>query len=76
MKKQRILMADDHGLVRWGAREVLHSRTGWCIHEKRSQAMVNAETQSSRSCAEKTKSEGGERRRGQARSLARAIRLA
>lgn len=31
MKKLRILIADDHGLVRRGAREVLHSRLGWRV---------------------------------------------
>ena len=31
MKKLRILIADDHGLVRRGAREVLHSRRGWRV---------------------------------------------
>jgi DNA-binding NarL/FixJ family response regulator len=31
MKKLRILIADDHGLVRRGAREVLHSQTGWKV---------------------------------------------
>ncbi len=29
MKKLRILIADDHGLVRRGVRAVLHSRRGW-----------------------------------------------
>ena len=31
MKKLRILSADDHGLVRRGIREVLHSRPGWRV---------------------------------------------
>jgi DNA-binding NarL/FixJ family response regulator len=31
MKKLRILVADDHGLVRRGARAVLHSRAGWKV---------------------------------------------
>jgi DNA-binding NarL/FixJ family response regulator len=31
MKKLRILIADDHGLVRRGIREVLHSRHGWKV---------------------------------------------
>jgi DNA-binding NarL/FixJ family response regulator len=31
MKKLRILIADDHGLVRRGAREVLHSQPGWRV---------------------------------------------
>ncbi len=31
MKKLRILVADDHGLVRRGARAVLHSRPGWRV---------------------------------------------
>lgn len=31
MKKLRILVADDHELVRQGAREVLHSRRGWRV---------------------------------------------
>src|SRR6266404_5438248 len=31
MKKLRILIADDHGLVRRGAREVLHSQPGWKV---------------------------------------------
>ena len=31
MKKLRILIADDHGLVRRGARAVLHSRHGWRV---------------------------------------------
>ncbi len=31
MIKLRILIADDHGLVRRGAREVLHSRRGWRV---------------------------------------------
>ena len=31
MKKLRILVADDHGLVRRGIREVLHSRRGWRV---------------------------------------------
>jgi len=31
VKKLRILVADDHGLVRRGARGVLHSRPGWRI---------------------------------------------
>lgn len=31
MKKLRILIADDHGLVRRGMREVLHSRLGWKV---------------------------------------------
>ena len=31
MKKLRILIADDHGLVRRGTREVLHSRRGWRV---------------------------------------------
>ena len=31
MKKLRILIADDHGLVRRGIREVLHSRRGWRV---------------------------------------------
>lgn len=31
MKKLRILIADDHGLVRRGARQVLHSRRGWRV---------------------------------------------
>ena len=31
MKKLRILIADDHGLVRRGAREVLNSRQGWRV---------------------------------------------
>jgi len=31
VKKLRILIADDHGLVRRGAREVLHSRRGWRV---------------------------------------------
>ena len=31
MKKLRILIADDHGLVRRGARAVLHARHGWRV---------------------------------------------
>jgi DNA-binding NarL/FixJ family response regulator len=31
VKKLRILIADDHGLVRRGARGVLHSRQGWRV---------------------------------------------
>jgi DNA-binding NarL/FixJ family response regulator len=31
LKKLRILLADDHGLVRRGARAVLHSRRGWRV---------------------------------------------
>jgi DNA-binding NarL/FixJ family response regulator len=31
MKKLRILIADDHGLVRRGARDVLHSQPGWKV---------------------------------------------
>ena len=31
MKKLRILVADDHGLVRRGAREVLRSQPGWSV---------------------------------------------
>ncbi len=31
MKKLRILIADDHGLVRRGARAILHSRHGWRV---------------------------------------------
>ena len=31
MKKLRILLADDHGLVRRGARELLHNRHGWRV---------------------------------------------
>jgi DNA-binding NarL/FixJ family response regulator len=31
VKRLRILLADDHGLVRRGAREVLHSRRGWRV---------------------------------------------
>src|ERR1700676_472367 len=31
MKKLRILIADDHGLVRRGARPVLHSQHGWKV---------------------------------------------
>jgi DNA-binding NarL/FixJ family response regulator len=31
MKKLRILLADDHGLVRRGAREVLNSQRGWRV---------------------------------------------
>lgn len=31
MKKLRILIADDHGLVRRGIREVLHSHIGWRV---------------------------------------------
>ena len=31
MKRLRILIADDHGLVRRGAREVLNSRHGWRV---------------------------------------------
>jgi DNA-binding NarL/FixJ family response regulator len=31
VKKLRILVADDHGLVRRGAREVLHSQPGWRV---------------------------------------------
>jgi two-component system, NarL family, response regulator NreC len=31
VKKLRILIADDHGLVRRGIREVLHSRNGWRV---------------------------------------------
>jgi DNA-binding NarL/FixJ family response regulator len=31
MKKLRILIADDHDLVRRGAREVLHSKPGWSV---------------------------------------------
>lgn len=31
MKKLRILVADDHGLVRRGARSVLNSRRGWRV---------------------------------------------
>ncbi len=31
MKRLRILIADDHGLVRRGIREVLHSRPGWRV---------------------------------------------
>jgi DNA-binding NarL/FixJ family response regulator len=31
MKRLRILIADDHGLVRRGARAVLHSRPGWTV---------------------------------------------
>lgn len=31
MKKLRILLADDHALVRHGARDVLHSRHGWRV---------------------------------------------
>ena len=31
MRKLRILIADDHGLVRRGIREVLHSRLGWRV---------------------------------------------
>jgi DNA-binding NarL/FixJ family response regulator len=31
VKKLRILVADDHGLVRRGIREVLHSRLGWKV---------------------------------------------
>jgi DNA-binding NarL/FixJ family response regulator len=31
VKRLRILIADDHGLVRRGAREVLNSRHGWRV---------------------------------------------
>ena len=31
MKRLRILVADDHGLVRRGVRAVLHSRPGWRV---------------------------------------------
>jgi two-component system response regulator NreC len=31
VKKLRILIADDHGLVRRGARAILHSRNGWRV---------------------------------------------
>lgn len=31
MKKLRILIADDHGLVRRGIREILHSHQGWKV---------------------------------------------
>jgi DNA-binding NarL/FixJ family response regulator len=31
MKTLRILIADDHGLVRRGARAILHSRNGWRV---------------------------------------------
>ena len=31
MKKLRILIADDHGLVRRGARAILNSRQGWSV---------------------------------------------
>ena len=31
MKKLRILIADDHGLVRHGARAVLNSQRGWLV---------------------------------------------
>ena len=31
MKTLRILIADDHGLVRRGARAILHSRHGWRV---------------------------------------------
>src|SRR5260370_42673361 len=31
MKRLRILLADDHGLVRRGARAVLHSQPGWRV---------------------------------------------
>jgi two-component system response regulator NreC len=31
VKKLRILIADDHGLVRRGARELLNSRPGWTV---------------------------------------------
>ena len=31
MKRLRILIADDHALVRRGIREVLHSRPGWRV---------------------------------------------
>jgi len=31
VKKLRILIADDHGLIRRGARSVLHSRHGWKV---------------------------------------------
>jgi two-component system response regulator NreC len=31
VKRLRILIADDHGLVRRGIREVLHSRPGWRV---------------------------------------------
>ena len=31
MKRLRILVADDHALVRRGARDVLHSRRGWRV---------------------------------------------
>ncbi len=31
MKRLRILVAEDHGLVRRGIREVLHSRPGWRV---------------------------------------------
>ncbi len=31
MKRLRILIADDHGLVRRGAREVLHAQHGWRV---------------------------------------------
>jgi DNA-binding NarL/FixJ family response regulator len=31
LKKLRILIADDHGLVRRGARAILHSRRGWRV---------------------------------------------
>jgi DNA-binding NarL/FixJ family response regulator len=31
LKKLRILLADDHGLVRRGARAILHTRRGWKV---------------------------------------------
>jgi len=31
VKKLRILIADDYGLVRWRARDVLPSRPGWSV---------------------------------------------
>jgi DNA-binding NarL/FixJ family response regulator len=44
VRKLRILVADDHGLVRRGARSVLHSRRGW---------RVVAEAESGREAVEK-----------------------
>src|SRR6202040_1161248 len=31
VNRLRILVADDHGLMRRGAREILHSRRGWKV---------------------------------------------
>ena len=45
MKKLRILVADDHGLVRRGARALLHPQQGWRVVGEAANGRVAVETE-------------------------------